>query len=190
MPDMMGRLTANSTSAVTRAVGSYNQRVLRSPMTPGIANILMASGTAYWLYAGTLTQDTTYARIRYFVATAAGGTQAAEFAIASSPLPPCGAAQVLTKLGATGSVTDLTATNNQNTPLAITILAGTNVWIGFRSAMGTTQPTFRGLGYDLADGSVLRTAASGALTGAGPWTGSVAAGSTGATTPDFALCMD
>lgn len=190
MADMMGRLTANSSTAITRSVGSVGQRVFRSALMPGIGSVSLASGVASWIFVGTVTQDTTLARIRYFIAVAASGTQVAELAYASTPLPPCGAAQVLTKIAATGSVTDLTLTNNQNTALAATIPAGTNLWIGFRAAMGTTQPTFRGTGYDFADGSVLRTAGASALTGSGPWTGSVVAGATAATAPDFAACMD
>lgn len=186
----MGRLSATSSTARTRSVGSVGQRVYRSLLMPGLGNVTTGSGVAYWVFVGTFTQTTILARVRYFVAVAAAGTQTAELAYASSPLPPCGAGQVLTKIAATGSVTDLTGTNNQNTALAATIPAGTNLWIGFRSAMGTTQPSFRGLGYDLADGSVLRTNASGALTGAGPWTGAVVSGATTATCPDLEACMD
>lgn len=169
--------------------GPRSKRVYRSTL-PQPGTLTLSSDVAYWIYCGIAEDDLTTARIRYFVAVVAdSGTQTAEVAIASTPLGPCGAAQVLTKLGA-ASMLGLTVLKNGNTPLAVSIPKGTHVWIGTRSAHATTRPTFRGLGYDYGDGSLLKTNTAGALTGSGPWTGAVVADATTATAPDLSICLD
>lgn len=155
----------------------------------GMGNVTLGTGIAAWAYIGYVVRDTTLTRVRFFLATFAVGTQAAEIAFASTPSAPNGASQVLTKLAATGSLPDLTVATgilkNNSVLLSCTVPAGTHLWVGIRSAFtGTpTQPTFYGTGYDLGNGMYLRTTGAAALTGSTSWVGSIPGDSTGATNP-------
>ena len=53
--------------------------------------------------------------------------------------------------------------------------AGTHLWAGIRTAMGTSQPALAGLCMDFSEGRVLSTASAGALTDQGLWTGAIIA---------------
>ena len=75
----------------------------------------------------------------------AAGTQTAEMGLYSSPHAPNGARQTLTRIVASGSLTDMTAgplPRIIRTPdLAARIPGGTHLWAVWRCAFGGTQPT-------------------------------------------------
>lgn len=154
-----------------------SQRVFMSPLDAVPASIL-TSGTAYWSYVGLTTVAVTVKFVEFSVTTAGAGAQTAEVAIASSPSAPNKANQSLTKLAATGTLNSLLATGvcRNTSSLATVVSAGTHLWAGVRIAMATTQPQIIGIGGDFGQGQYLTTAASGALTGAGPFTGTLVAG--------------
>lgn len=153
------------------------QRVWTSPL-PTIAAAVTIADTAYFTYIGQCSVAFTAAFIRMHLSTVAVGTQAAEVALASTPLAPNCAGQTLTKIAANGTLDDLTSGTGlkKNTlTLATAVPAGTHLWLGFRSNMtgSPTQPAFYGVTGDTSTGQVLTMATAGALTGAGPWTGAL-----------------
>lgn len=153
---------------------------LQGPL--GSGTLLLISDTAYFVYLGRAVAAFTPAYVKAFCGTSGSGAQTAELGLFSSPAPPNAANQSLTKLVATGTITSLTGTGvKQNTtPFATQIAAGTYLWAGMRTAMATTQPTMQALNRDYGRGNLLTTAAAGALTGSGPWTGSIVAASASA----------
>lgn len=194
-------LTASSTTAASWATptpggATLNQRIFRNFwLAHSSTGRLLTSGTAYWCYVGQIPSATTVRYIEFQVGTAGAGAQTAELCLASSPLAPNNASQSLTKIAATGSLDSLTTIGvKRNTvDFAQSVAAGTHLWAGLRTAMATTQPTVFGLCFDMAQGCILTTAASGVLTGAGPFTGAViAASSPGGTAdvPDLRVVMD
>lgn len=148
------------------------QRTLASSL-PTIAGALNTSGTAYFVYLGKTTKAITVNRVEFLVTTAGAGAQTAEVGLFSTPSAPNRANQSLTKIVATGTVDSLTATGlKRNTnAFAQSVAAGTHLWAGIRTAMATTQPTIVGHSLDLGDARILLAAASGVLTGAGPFSG-------------------
>jgi len=150
------------------------QRVFESKL-PQIAGAVTVEDVAYWIFCGTISIPITAAFVKFHVSTGGASTQVAEVALASSPLPPNGAAQVLTKIVANGTLSDLTGTGvmKNTVSLATVIPAGTHLWAGLRTAMGTTEPTVWGHTADRSTGQILSTATASALTGAGPWTGAL-----------------
>jgi hypothetical protein len=157
-----------------------------------MGTFLGISGTAYWVYLGRTVKPVTIKFVECHVSTAGAGTQAAEIALCSSPNPPNKAAATLTKLVADATIDALTGTGvKRNTnALNYAVAAGTHLWAGIRTAMATTQPTYRALGIDMAQGRVLSTGSAGALTGTGPWTGAIIAASTSGICPDLRLTLD
>lgn len=147
----------------------------------GQSTLLLVSGTAYFVFLGVVVKDFTPAYCKFHVSTAGAGAQTAEVGFFSTPLPPNAASQVLTKLVSTGTITSLTATGVKQNSSAFTtkVVRGTNLWAGVRTAMATTQPTPNAFNRDYARGNILTTAAAGALTDAGPWTGATIAATTG-----------
>lgn len=147
-----------------------------------VVGLPLTSGTAYWAYVGYWPIAGAVGNfVRFRVQTAGAGAQTAEVAIATSPLAPNGGGQTLTKLVANGTLDSLTAVGTgekKNTvSMATVIPAGSHVWVGLRTAMAVTQPTVWAVAADNACGRILSTAASGALTGAGPWVGAAFASS-------------
>ena len=164
-------------------------RTLHSHLT-AIGNITCASGRAYFVYLGYCRRPVTLARIVTFVAVVAdSGTQTAEVGYFSTPSAPNRASQVLTKIAATAAL-GLTSLKTQTTALSAVIPAGTHLWVAYRGALATTQPTFRGLGYDFLDGSCLTTSGATALTSGTTYTGTVPTDSTSATCPDLRAARD
>jgi hypothetical protein len=163
---------------------------------PNVATaITLISNTAYFVYVGRTTQTLTVKHVEFFVNTNGSGTQTAEVGLFSSPNAPNKGNQSLTKLAATGTVDALTTTGvKRNTSsFAYSVAAGTHLWAGIRTAMATTQPALAGLCMDYSQGLVLSTAAAGALTGTGPWTGAIVAlGSylNTAIAPDLRITLD
>ncbi len=171
------------------AIPSAHQRCLRSGLA-GVGNFTAASGRAYFIYLGKTTKEITLARVVYFIQIVAdSGTQTAEFGYFSTPSAPNRASQILTKIAATAAL-GLTSLKTQTTALSAVISAGTHLWVAYRGALATTQPTFRGLGYDFLDGSCLITSSAMALTSGTTYTGTVPTDATGATAPDLSATLD
>jgi len=122
--------------------------------------LVCVSNRAYFVYHGRLTRAATFARVKLQVTAGGSGAQNAEIGIFSTPNPPNGTAQTLTRLTVTNSVTDLTTTgikSNINvfvTPVAL-IPEGTHIWSALRTGMVTTQPTVVGVVYDFESGSIM-----------------------------------
>lgn len=142
-----------------------------------VGPFLLANDTAYFVFLGYIPKAITPKYVEFYVSTIGAGAQTAEVGFFSSPTFPNKASQSLTKLVATGTVDSLTATGvKRNTAAFSTLIpAGTYLWVGIRTAMGTTQPTILGLGWDFGEGQILQTASAGVLTGSGPWTGAIIA---------------
>jgi hypothetical protein len=151
------------------------QRVLSSPL-PNVATALtLVNGTAYFVYLGRTTVDFTPKYVEFYVNTAGSGAQTAEVGLFSSTSPPNKGNLSLTKLVSTGSVSSLTGigVKRNSSAFATSVATGTHLWAGVRTAMATNQPALSGLCMDFSQGRVLSTAAAGALTGSGPWTGAI-----------------
>ena len=144
-----------------------------------MSTLLTTSDTAYWVYMGYTLKSITIKYVEVRVTTGGAGAQTAEVALASSTSPPNKGNQTLTKLTADGTLGDLTTTGVKRNTTAFNsgngyaCAAGVHLWAGIRTAMATTQPTFRSVGEDYGGGQYLTTATAGALTGAGPWTGTI-----------------
>jgi len=167
-------------------------RCVRSTLPNINTGMILVSNTAYFVYLGRVTVTSTFAFVRFAVRTAGAGAQTAEVGFFSTPTAPSRANQTVTKLAATGTVDDLTGTGvkgNTNT-LAISVAAGTHLWAGIRTAMATTQPSPYALIADRGHGRILSTAASGALTGAGPWTGALITDAGTTLCPDLEGALD
>jgi len=168
------------------------ERVFRSELSTNPTPFLAISGTAYFVYVGRTVIAIAPPRISLHCTTAGLGTQIAEIGLFSTPSAPNGASQSLTKLVSTGTVDSLTSTGRKrNTSAFATELnVNTYLWAGVRFAMATTQPTVMGLFADISTGCILQLTGAGALTGAGPFTGSVIAVNTAAVCPDLRITLD
>lgn len=169
-----------------------NDRVSRSALGSG-GTILLVSNTAYFVYLGVIQPSVTIKFVEFNVITLGVGAQTAEVGLFTSPLPPNKGSLVLTKLLATGTVDALTATGVKRNTAAFNQLITPGslfLWVGIRTAMATTQPTLRAVNDDMAQGYALTTAAAGALTGTGPWTGAIVAGTVFQPAPDLRLTQD
>jgi hypothetical protein len=168
------------------------QRTLISGLAPGSAGFLLVSGVAYFVYLGRVTAAFTPKFVEFYVSTIGAGAQVAEVGFFSTPNPPNKGSQSLTKLVSTGTIDALTSLGVKRniTAFAFSVLPGTHLWAGIRTAMATTQPNIWGVGLDFAQGRILTTAASGVLTGVGPWTGAIIAASTVMACPDLRGVLD
>ncbi len=167
------------------------QRIFRSALSNSGA-FLLVSGTAYFVYLGQTALAITPKFVEFYVSTIGAGGQTAEVGFFSTPNAPSKAGQSLTKLVSTATVDALTSNGvKRNTSaFATAVTVGTHLWAGIRTAMATTQPTIQALFLDMAQGNILSAAASGALTGAGPFTGAIIAASTAAVCPDLRGTLD
>jgi hypothetical protein len=157
-------------------------RILQSRLPNVATAITLVNNTGYFVYLGCTTQDFTVKFVEFYVNTNGAGTQTAEvglFATASSPNKTNQGSNGIYKLTATGAVDSLTTiglkrnTTAFNNGSGYVVAAGVPLWAGIRTAMATTQPSLAGLCMDFSQGLVLSTAVAGALTNAGPWTGSL-----------------
>ena len=166
--------TQGLANGLTNIESDETQNIFFSRLPYG-TTIACVSGTAYFVYLGRTVQAITPKFVEFYVTGAGAGTQTAEVGFFSTPAAPNKAAQTVSKLVSTGTVNSLTATGvcRNTSAFATSIPAGTHVWAGIRTAMATTQPTIAGLVNDYAQGHVLSTAGSGALTGTGTWTGAL-----------------
>lgn len=105
--------------------------------------------------------------------TNGGGTQTAEIGLFTTVGPPRFANLSMTKLVSTGTVTDLTAGAvkevGNTSSFNQVIPAGSYLWAGIRTAMGTTQATIQTECRDPGWGGWQRITSASALTGAGPF---------------------
>lgn len=173
------------------ACNGYNPRIWRSPLSSGSA-ILLASGTAYFAFIGYIRGSPTVKFVEFSATAIGAGSQVAEVGLFSSPSAPNKAAQSLTKIVSVGVLDALTSLGVKRNTNAFNqvIASGTYLWAGIRTAMVTTQPTLRALNDDMGQGNVLSTASAGALTGAGPWTGAIIAGTVFQPAPDLRVTLD
>lgn len=170
---------------------SDSQRVFRAPLGAG-GTFTLIEDTAYFVYVGQVPACTPK-YVEFQVTTVGTGAQTAEVGLFSTPSAPNKASQSLTKLTADGTVDTLTVGTGmkRNTSAFSTAIAdGTHLWAGIRTAMATNEPTLRGIELDFAQGYVLTTAKAGALTGSGPWTGALTAGSAVTVGPTLRVTLD
>jgi hypothetical protein len=181
---------ADATQALS---GLETSRIYGAIPTVVATGFQLIENTAYWAYCGFFAKTVTIARVRWHTITGGTGAQTAEVALASSPLAPNRGDQVLTKLAAEAVVvTDLTGTGlmANDTDLAAVIPAGTHLWAGIRTAMATNEPILLARANDFGQGAILATAAAGALTEAGPWTGADVAQALTAQGPILTVTLD
>lgn len=150
--------------------------------------VINVSGTAYFMYQGQVIRAFTPAHARTVIYSAGSSTQVAEIGFFSSPLPPNGAGQTLTKLVATGTVDSLTSATTAlkgNTAAFTTeIAAGTHLWVGIRTAMAGNQPYLYNVGQDYGMGIILSKSSADALDSATTtWAASAIAAGTGGKCP-------
>jgi hypothetical protein len=170
-------------------------RILQSRLPNVATAITLINNTAYFVYLGCTARAFTVKFVEFYVNTSGSGAQSAEVGLFSSPSGPKKSTQSLTKLAATGTVDSLitTGVKRNSASFAFSVPIGTHLWAGIRTAMATTQPALAGLCMDFSQGLVLSTTSAGALTGAGPWTGSIIAlGSylNTAIAPDLRVTLD
>lgn len=167
-------LFARSGLAASPPANLY-ERVHRPPGDTG-ATFVLVSGTAYFVYCGRAPHAFTPKYVEFFVSALGTGAQTAEVGIFYSTAPPGKTALSILPIVTTSTVDTLIAsagTKRNTNAFSTVIQAETYVWAGIRTALASTQPTCRGFEYDWGQGYVLSTAGSGALTGAGPWTGAL-----------------
>lgn len=143
---------------------------------PGIAGAALIEDVAYFVYVGYTAWAKVATFVKFHVSTGGTGAQtAAEIGLFSTPLPPNGAAQTVTKIVANGTLSDLTGTGvmANTVTLATTIPVRTHLWAAVRTAMATNEPTVYGLTADTSTGQILTTATAGALTSATTLTGAL-----------------
>lgn len=167
-----------------------SERFLYSPlMRP--SQLQVTSGTAYWAFIGRTTSRSLPKYISAYCAVVGSdttGAHAAEVALARTNTPPNKANQTLTKIVAAamnqaGADQDFelsVGVKRNATAFTTVIEAGVYLWAGIRCALDTTQPNLHAITRDHGRGFTLTTAASGALTGAGPWTGVLTSTTAGA----------
>ena len=177
-------------------------RILQSRLPNVATAITTVNNTAYFVYVGCTTKSITVKFVEFYANSVGSGAQVAEVGLFSTVNPPDKTnqgANGIAKLTADGTLTSLTTTGLKRNTTAFNsgngyvVPAGTQLWAGIRTAMATTQPALAGLCMDFSQGLVLSTASAGALTGAGPWTGSIIAlGSylNTAIAPDLRITLD
>lgn len=184
--DPDGKLDAWGSNAIL-----IEQRVFQSRLY-AVVGFLLISNKAYFVYLGKTAFAMTPKFVEFYVSTAGAGAQIAEIGLFSSPAAPSKAAQSLTKIEATGTMTSLITTGmkRNTTAFSTAIPANTHLWAGMRTAMATTQPTTLGIRYDYGNGNILDTATAGALTAAGPWAGAIIAEDGTTAAPDLRVTLD
>lgn len=181
----------DGTAAIAAMHASYHFYQSRMPI---FSTMILTSGTAYWVYVGVAPDATPIKFMEIFMAVVGLGTQVAEVAIASTPAGPDKTGKTYTVVAVTGTVDSLLATlstKHNSSTFAFTPTAGTHYWVGIRTAMATTQPTFSALTGDMGTGDLQTTPASGVLTLNSTYTGTiVTAARAVAQCPDMRLTCD
>lgn len=142
---------------------------------PRITAALTIDSTAYFVYLGQTMRNIVANFVEFHVTVGGTGAQTAEAGLFSTPLAPNRAGQSLTKIVATGTLDALTGTGvmRNTADFATTIPCCVHLWAGLRTAMATNEPTVYGLTGDMAQGQILSLGSATALTGAGPFAGSI-----------------
>lgn len=148
---------------------------LCSPNLSVVAGAVTVGAVAYFVFLGTTSRRLTASKVLFRVTTGGASTQVGEVGLFSSPLPPNRAAQTLTKLMATGTLDDLTGTGilGNTTAFGTDVIAGTNLWAGYRVDMASTEPVVVGLGGDESMGAILSLPAAPAFTSGTTYAGAL-----------------
>ena len=157
-------------------IESRHQAYMDSDLPRTGSGSRLVTGRAYWLYVGATFEAVRLLHVVCQATTKGAGSQTAEVCVASTPEPPNGASQQLTKIVASGTLSSLTVDGvcKNTTPFDYDMPDTlTHLWCGIRTAMGSNEPIFVSHGFDMNFGKVFQTVAAGALTGAGPWTGAL-----------------
>lgn len=129
--------------------------------------LLMDASTAHFIYLAPVNFPVVFKQVFVKMTVNGVGTQTAELGLFSSPSPPNKAAQTLTCLTASGTISGMTsgavALITNTSAFTVPVGAGTYLWAGYRGNMGTTQPTFQTGSRSAGDGEWLRLTSSGAL---------------------------
>ena len=158
-------------------------RILQSRLPNVATAITLISNTAYFVYFGCTTKVLPVKFVEFYVNTFGSGAYDAEVGLFYTADPPNKSNQGtngIAKLTADGTLDSLTTigvkrnTTAFNSGNGYLVPAGTHLWAGIRTAMGTTQPALTGLCMDFGQGLVLTTtSANDLVSNAGPWTGSL-----------------
>ena len=182
---------------VQNLTGAYSlSRVFKSPLTEFYTSpyVGLTSDKAYFVFVGKTNQVCAPQYVEFIVGTAGAGAQTAEVGLFSTASGPTrNTALTMNKIVATGTIGDLTttgATLRNTAAFATSVAAGTYLWAGIRTAMAATQPYLSALFWEWGDGFVLSCAGAGALTAAGPWTGSIIAYASPPVTPMLKVTLD
>ncbi len=182
-------------------IGGDSHRVIVPALGyPGGGSLLTISQTIYCEYLGLTSASKVVKFVELQLVTVGSGTQVAEVAVASTPLAPNGAAQTMTVLASSGTMTALTtgggganSTVVKNTSsLAYTLASSINTWACSRYAFTSTptQPTMQSSATDMGTGMILTaTGQATALTSIGSFTASPVSG-VAVTSPRMILTMD
>ncbi len=158
-----------ATTIPVAAVGG----VLMSRLTETSGGALTGNGTAYFCCVGFRPAGEIVKRVKFGVSVKGAGTQTAEVAVAYSLTPPDGSAKTLTKVWADGALDNIvTAAGvfgnaSDNT---VVLPCDAYVWLGLRTALGTTQPTVHQLQHDWTLGWITADAGVAALTSLSTYT--------------------
>lgn len=165
--DPQGRNALDSEYPVIERTG----RILFSPLPKVATAITLVSGTAYFVYVGRTSHQITVNYIEFYVNSYGQGNQFAEIGVFSSPSAPNKSDQTISRLYAVNGLDSLTTNGLKRNSNALNyiVAAGTYLWAGIRTAMGTSQPTLAGLCMDYYQGMVLSMASSGDLTAIASW---------------------
>jgi len=133
----------------------------------GILNnsaITPSSQTAHFCYLGTVANAITPKFVKFFVTATNGTVSASEVGLFSSPNPPNGTSQQLTKIASATVTTNYTASaiNKNTSAMGTSVTAGKHLWAGWLSTW-SVQPQLGGLTADYNTGSTA-TAAMGTST--------------------------
>jgi hypothetical protein len=171
--------TGTTSAAVALGSAASNITNLRgrqagSGLSSGTTGALVISGTAYFVYVGRTTQAFT-PFVNFFVSTLGAGAQTAAVGLFSTPAPPNRAAQTLTCLSFSATLTALTSTGMKRNTTALSAVANeVNLWAGVRIAMATTQPQIGPwLQNDFGQGTVLTTAGAAVFSNGATYAGAL-----------------
>lgn len=161
--DGSANIVVNARSGIT-----LNDRIVR-PNNHGVmsSQAVTIDSTAYFVYLGTLAEAITFKFVKVRMTLAGSGAQTAEVGMFSSPNPPNGAGQTLTKLWADGTLDNLasgTGIRANTSASSTSIAAGTHLWAAIRTAMASAEPTLQGGANEWDLGNVLQITSASALT--------------------------
>jgi hypothetical protein len=186
----------SSGGGATSLTGADQQSpyIYKSPLSTSGNAFQMVDGQAQFVYVGRTTAPVTPLYVEFYVSVVGTGIlTGCEVGIFSSTLPPNkSAGQSLTKIEASGAVDSILVGVGikRNTAAFSTLVpANTYLWAGIRTSTSINEPQLVGLVNDFSEGFCLKTAASGALTGAGPFAGVLITQSTLPQSPDLRVAL-